>query len=92
MLARHGDIDACAVWVLNSSGDTGACWSNKEKWGACWLGVDQEWWHGCVWGGRRTAERKDVFAVGVDKQWRHVCSLGGCYANGQWPAKPTEMM
>ena len=33
MLARHGDIGACAVWVLNSSGDTGACWSDKEKWG-----------------------------------------------------------
>ena len=38
----------------------------QRKVGACWLGVDQEWWHGCVLGGRRTAER-------------HGCVCGGCW-------------
>ena len=62
-----------------SGGRAGWVLTRNGGMGACGAGAERQ-------------RDKDVFAVGVDTQWRRVCSLGGCYANGQWPAKPTEMM
>ena len=72
----------CAGWVLIITGGMGAC---------C-VGADQQWRHGCVLRGCWSAVETWVCAgwvlssnenmgacwVGADQQWRHGCVLGGC--------------
>ena len=93
VLARDGNIGAFAVWMLSSSGD--GCLlvkQRKEKWNRAGRALTRNGGMGACWVGAERQRDTDVFVVGVDKQWSHGCALGGCYANGQWPAKPTEMM
>ena len=71
----------CAGWVLISNGDMDVCW----------VGVDQQWGHGCVLDGCCSAVETWVCVgwvlisngdmgvcwVGAKQHWRHGCVLGG---------------
>ena len=57
--------------LLSSNGDMGACW----------VGAEQQWRHGCV-----RASNGDMGAcwMGAEQQWRHGCVLASHGDMGVW--------
>ena len=50
----------CAGWVLSSNGHMDVCW----------VGVEQQWRHGCVLASKGHI---GMCLFVVDQQWRHGC-------------------